>query len=91
VPYYYGRSPLAHQGFWGYYPWNPAVKSAPLAPSDVSNGYSYSPRPRTTPFASAAAPTGFGYVPVIVAAGTGAILGAKLSRSGSWNRASSGS
>ncbi|MFS8069847.1 MAG: hypothetical protein ACMG6S_26070, partial [Byssovorax sp.] len=93
VPYYYGSDPETHQNFWVHYPWNPAAKPASRAAVGVSIGYSYTPRPRTTPFSSsaAAAPTGFGYVPVIVAVGTGAILGAKLSRSGSWNRASSGS
>jgi hypothetical protein len=91
VPYYYGSDPETHQNFWVHYPWNPAAKPTPRAAVGVSIGYSYTPRPRTTPFTSVAAPTGFGYVPVIIAAGTGAILGAKLSRSGSWNRASSGS
>ncbi len=104
VPYYYGSDPETHQNFWVHYPWNPAAKPTSRAAVGVSIGYSYTPRPRITPFSSsstssgssstaaaAAAPTGFGYVPVIVAVGTGAILGAKLSRSGSWNRASSGS
>jgi hypothetical protein len=34
-------------------------------------------------------PSGFGTVPVVVAIATGVILGAKLFRNGSWNRASS--
>jgi hypothetical protein len=91
VLYRYGGNAQTHQGFWSYYLWSSAMRPSPLAPSGVSNGYSYVPRPRTTVFSGAAAPTGFGHVPVIVAAGTGAILGAKLPRSGSWNRASSGS
>lgn len=91
VPYYYGSDPETHQSFWDYYPWSSAAKSTHRVPSGVSTGYSFAPRPRSTPFTSVATPTGFGLVPVIVAAGTGAILGAKLSRSGSWNRASSGS
>jgi hypothetical protein len=35
-------------------------------------------------------PTTFGTVPVVIAVGTGVILGARYSRSGSWNRASGG-
>jgi hypothetical protein len=91
VPYYYGSNPETHQSFWDYYPWNPTNKSTHQVPSGVSTGYNYAPKPRTTAFSSAAPPTNFGYVPVLLAAGTGAILGAKLARSGSWNRASSGS
>jgi hypothetical protein len=92
APYYYGSDPGTHQNFWVHYPWNPAAKPTARPAVGVSIGYSYLPRPRATPFTSAAAPTtSFGHVPVIVALGTGAILGAKLSRSGSWNRASSGS
>lgn len=91
APYYYGGDIGTHQGFWNYYPWSPGPKAAHRVLMNVSSGYNYTPRLRSTAFSSAAAPTGFGLVPVIVAAGTGAILGAKLSRSGSWNRASSGS
>ncbi|HTN88194.1 MAG TPA: hypothetical protein VL242_31155, partial [Sorangium sp.] len=57
----------------------------------------YTPTLRATPFSSSSAPGGaprgpeaFGTVPVVVALGTGVILGAALSRSGSWNRASGG-
>ena len=89
--YYYGSDASAHQGFWDRYLWSPPSKVAHAIPSNVSSGYSYAPKPRATAFSSAVAPTGFGLVPVVVALGTGAILGAKLSRSGSWNRASSGS
>lgn len=91
APYYYGSDPETHQSFWDYYPWSPATKSIHRVPSGVSSGYNYAPKPRATAFSSAATPAGFGLVPVLLAAGTGAILGAKLSRSGSWNRASSGS
>ena len=34
-------------------------------------------------------PIAFGTVPVVIAATTGVILGAKMSRSGSWTRSSS--
>ncbi|MEP7125455.1 MAG: hypothetical protein ABJE95_31270 [Byssovorax sp.] len=87
--YYYGSSSAAHSSFWPLYRWG--TTKDPAVASGVSTGYIYVPRARSTAFSSAAVPTGFGLVPVVIAVGTGAILGAKLSRSGSWNRASSGS
>lgn len=53
-------------------------------------GVAFVPRPRTTQFSPSAGAPPVGLVPVVVAVGTGVILGAKLSRSGSWTRASSG-
>jgi len=88
--HYYGSSAAAHSSFWPLYRWGPAKGQATTA-ANVSTGYIYVPRARSTAFSSAAVPTGFGLVPVVIAVGTGAILGAKLSRSGSWNRASTGS
>jgi hypothetical protein len=52
-------------------------------------GAAYVPTPRPTPF-SGGVPAGFGMVPVVVSIATGAILGAKLFRNGSWNRSSGG-
>ena len=56
----------------------------------------YAPSARTTSFSSGTTsatapathprPAGFGTVPVVVAVGTGVVLGARASRSGSWNR-----
>lgn len=88
--YYYGSSAATHQSFWPLYRWGPAPRDQIVA-SNVSTGLIYTPRTRSTAFSSAAVPTGFGLVPVVILVGTGAILGAKLSRSGSWNRASTGS
>lgn len=51
--------------------------------------HAYTPTPRSTVFAGGARPAGFGAVPVAVALGTGVILGATMSRSGSWNRTTS--
>lgn len=90
-PYYYGGEAATHLGFWDRYPWSAGPKAAHRVPTGVSSGSSFAPRPRSTPFSSATGPASFGLVPVVVAVATGAILGAKLSRSGSWNRASSGS
>lgn len=87
-PYFYGNDEEGHLGFWKNYPWNAPQKAVTRVPVGVSNGYTYTPRPRSTFFNGSARPAGFGMVPVIIAAGTGAILGAKLSRSGSWNRSS---
>jgi hypothetical protein len=59
----------------------------------------YVPTPRATPYSSAQAgqrtpshprPQGFGTVPVAAAVATGGIVGAKMARSGSWNRSSGG-
>jgi hypothetical protein len=89
--YFYGGSGATHAKFWTHF-------TAP--PSDLSTNelQTYVPTPRATPFSSGTTtttsrprPTGFGMVPVAVAVGTGVILGAKLSRSGSWNRTNYGS
>ena len=90
-PYYFGSEAETHQGFWDLYPWSGAAKAAHRAPTNVSSAATYAVRPRSTPFSSVDGPKAFGLVPVVILVGTGAVLGAKLSRSGSWNRASSGS
>ncbi|WP_437802826.1 hypothetical protein [Sorangium sp. So ce693] len=96
-PYYYGGRAASHGWFWMDYPWGPPPRPAPVEPSAPRPGKSYVPTQRATPFSSGTAssgvspiPDGFGTVPVVVALGTGVILGAALSRSGSWNRASGG-
>lgn len=88
--YYYGGTAATNGAFWTH--WD---QPAGRLPSEVQR---YSPTARTTPFStgsSAAAPAtpathprpaGFGTVPVVVAVGTGVVLGARASRSGSWNR-----
>jgi hypothetical protein len=89
-PYFYGGSQKAHPTFWTHW-------SAPASGLSTNELQQYTPTPRTTPFSSGTPafgtsrprPPGFGMVPVAIAVGTGVILGAKLSRSGSWNRTSS--
>jgi hypothetical protein len=94
-PFYYGSSARSHLWFWHDYPW---VKHAaprgqePVTPAMVMMGLAYSPQPRATPFSGGGTsqprprPDGFGMVPVVVSIATGAILGARLFRNGSWNR-----
>lgn len=96
-PYYYGGRAASHGWFWNDYPWGLPPGPAPVEPSAPRPGKLYVPTQRATPFSSGSAssgvspiPDGFGTVPVVVALGTGVILGAALSRSGSWNRASGG-
>lgn len=88
APYYYGGDANTHFAFYKLYPWNDPPKPYKRVPTGVSSGSSYTPRPRKTVFSGVARPAGFGMVPVVIAAASGAILGAKLSRSGSWNRSS---
>jgi hypothetical protein len=86
--YFYGGSPTAHRTFWTHWTDPPSN----LSTNDLEL---YVPKPRVTPFSTGSAsasrprPTNFGMIPVAIAVGTGVILGAKLSRSGSWNRTSS--
>ncbi|WP_437640574.1 hypothetical protein [Sorangium sp. So ce854] len=95
-PHYYGGRAASHGWFWMDYPWGPPPRPAPVEPAVQRPGKLYRPRARGTPFSGSApggaqrVPETFGTVPVVVALGTGAILGAALSRSGSWNRASGG-
>jgi hypothetical protein len=89
-PSYYGGAASRHFAFWNAYGWGPTLAPVADAPLAVSAGYSYAPRPRATAFSAASKPAGFGTVPVVLAAATGLVLGAKMSRSGSWNRASGG-
>jgi hypothetical protein len=91
-PFYYGGSKTTHPTFWTHW-------SAPASGLSTNDVQTHTPTPRATSFSSGAPvtsstsprprPTGFGTVPVAIAVGTGVILGAKLSRSGSWNRTTS--
>jgi hypothetical protein len=78
-PYPYGGQEATHRRFW--HDW--AQPESELTSNDVQP---LVPTPRATSFSAGARPTGFGMVPVAVAAGV--VLGARLSRSGSWNRGS---
>lgn len=88
-PWYYGGDPTTNGLFWTH--WD---QPGQRTPNEVQT---YVPKPRETPFSSATPssstphprPTGFATVPVVVAVGTGVVLGARASRSGSWNRTTS--
>jgi hypothetical protein len=95
---YYGGSRGSHHAFFVDYPWAKPARAATTRPG-TNPGKSYEPRARTTPYSSGnpsgtlttkARPSSFATVPVVIAVGTGVILGARYSRSGSWNRSSGG-
>jgi hypothetical protein len=99
--YFYGGDPTTHEWFWNDYPWStpwvPKGSKPPVEPSFSRSGTTYVPVARPSAFSTGATagslspprPLMFGTVPVVVAAATGVILGAKMSRSGSWTRSSS--
>jgi hypothetical protein len=95
---YYGGSRGSHHAFFVDYPWARPARAASARPG-TNPGKSYVPRPRASAYSSGSPsgvvtskprPTSFGTVPVVIAVGTGVILGARYSRSGSWNRSSGG-
>jgi hypothetical protein len=94
-PYYYSGSADSHEGFWSDYPWNPPRRPVKSPPSGTSGLASYRPVPRTTLYTntgtgtSKTRPASVGAVPVVVAAATGIVVGAAVSRSGSYGRYSS--
>ena len=87
--YWYGGSPQTHGWFWTTYPWRTPRPAATQPPALSSIG-TYAPYPRHTLFSLAGGakqrPAGFGVVPVIVALGTGLVVGAAFGRSGSMGR-----
>jgi hypothetical protein len=95
---YYGGSRGSHHAFFVDYPWAKPARKASTRPG-TNPGKSFEPRARTSAYSTGSPggsptskprPTTFGTVPVVIAVGTGVILGARYSRSGSWNRSSGG-
>jgi hypothetical protein len=95
---YYGGSRGSHHAFFVDYPWAKPARPATTRPAS-NPGKTFAPRARVTPdssgspsgvVASKPRPTSFGTVPVVIAVGTGVILGARYQRNGSWNRSSGG-
>jgi hypothetical protein len=97
-PHLYGGRAAAHSAFWADYGWAepPPTPGAPLLDAP---GRRFVPTPRVTAFSSGVVggsaskprPHNFGTVSVVLAGAHGALLGASMSRSGTWNRASGGS
>jgi len=98
--YTYGGLTESNAFFFVDYPWWPA---APKPPTKVSNSVpnsarSFKPKPRVSEYSTGQAkppsthprPATFGTVPVMVAVGTGVVLGWRHHRNGSWNRVGSG-
>jgi hypothetical protein len=91
-PMLFGGNQQTHQTFGKRYPvLDPTALPADLpAVSANSRADRYKPTPREeAPKKHLDAP-GIGYVPVVVALGTGLIIGSRFNRSGSWNRTYSG-
>jgi hypothetical protein len=91
-PFFYGGQQTSHSSFWQHW-------GTPASDRFGNEVQVYTATPRKTDYSagtpttgpSRPRPTNFGMVPVAIALGTGVVLGAKLSRSGSWNRTSSSS
>ncbi len=94
--YFYGGNEVSESVFFAHYPWKapPLPPELPIATAEMKAA-TYHPAPRSSKFADVKATgtdtaTGMpkiGMVPVVIAAGTGVLLGAKLAgRNGSWNR-----
>jgi hypothetical protein len=96
---FYGGNRGSHHAFFLDYPWVKPARPALVRPA-TNPGKGYAPQARATSYSSGSPgsvslrtkprPSTFGTVPVVVALGTGVILGSRYSRSGSWNRSSGG-
>ncbi len=94
--HYYGRKVATHAWFWtdyramGIYSQIASARE-PDFPRPASG---YGPSARKSPFSNGlggpqrTTPSEFGTIPVVIAVGTGLVVGAAMSRSGSWTRAS---
>ena len=96
---YYGGSRGSHHAFFVDYPWAKPARPASARPA-TNPGKSFTPVGRVTSYSVGSSnpktrvkstPTSFATVPVVIAVGTGIIVGSRFSRSGSWNRTSYGS
>jgi hypothetical protein len=87
---HYGGTPTSHAGFWQDYPWWQASEGTSLAYSRANARVrAYRPVRRYTSLSGNARTTSeIGFVKVVLATGSGAVLGASFDRRGSWNRIS---
>lgn len=81
----YGTNAQENEAFFHDYPWNGTNPPARVNPRNASAA-TYTPATRTTSLLN---PTTVGVAVVVLAAGTGLLLGSKLNRNGSWNRSTS--
>jgi hypothetical protein len=82
------QAPDASAGFWVDYGWLEANAKAPAGTTPANNVAALSYRPAAR--AATNPQESIGIAPVIIGVGTGLLLGSRLNRSGSWNRASGG-
>jgi hypothetical protein len=82
------RAPDEGAGFYVDYGWLEANAKAPAGTTPANNVASVSYRPAAR--AATHTQESIGIAPVIIGVGTGLLLGSRLNRSGSWNRASGG-
>lgn len=87
---FYGGFDYTHEGFWVDYPWAEHSPSAASPESIAPRAKSYTPVRRVTQFLRGQTSLRLGMVPVVLAAGTGAVLGARFFRAGSWHRSAGG-
>jgi hypothetical protein len=82
--YLFGGTPETHATFASRYA-SRASAGSPIAENERAERYEVPAfGPRVAPTGGA---PGIGYVPVVVALGTGLVVGSRFNRSGSWNRA----
>ncbi len=94
--HYYGKRAVCHAWFWTDYRMIGLSSQGASArePDFPRPAAGYAPSARKSPFSNGLGspqhprPSEFGTIPVIVAVGTGVVVGAAMSRSGSWTRAS---
>jgi hypothetical protein len=94
---WYGGAADTHPWFWTDYPWADPPREAPhpRRPNLPAAPRAYRPTPRASSFSGGGAtvrttPPGFGMMSIVVMRSSGHLLGARISRSGSWLRMGGG-
>jgi len=92
--YFFGGTASGNDGFFSEYKWKKSATTASAPVSTNRTAALYKPVLRPSAQSTVSAPSsgggGIGYVPVVIAVGTGVLIGSRLNRSGSYNRTSSG-
>ncbi|HET9958474.1 MAG TPA: hypothetical protein VFQ61_28460 [Polyangiaceae bacterium] len=84
--FYYGGGRASHAWFWHDYPWARGPLPQAVEPSMFRPGPYYRPSLSRAAFSHSNPPPQFGTVPIMVHPSTRRVMGAAMSRSGSWNR-----